>query len=210
MHAVRGVSGDVEVGGAAVRLEDRLESAVVVLVEASGAPEIWAVGPPPEARVGSDALADPRSRHDEVLSTEARVAMALAGISAALTFTQVAFQRGYDGFVLLAPFVGGATAYELGERFGYHGDPVPALKTIAIGALPGAALMGLGVAMAPNGGGEDGLPPAAAATFISGYVLYLVIPPILVARAHHPTVTPEVQATPDGGLAPGLSLTIGL
>jgi hypothetical protein len=132
--------------------------------------------------------------------------MATGGVLVAGGFASGGLVEDTPALLFLAPLVGGATTYVLGEVMGHRGDPLRSLGWTALGAVPGAAVMGLSIAV----GGDRPLSDLGAETlvpFIAGYLLYVGLPPVATAAGHY--VAPTVQATPEGA-APGISLRLGL
>lgn len=134
--------------------------------------------------------------------------MAAGGVLVAGAYASGGLVDGTPGLFWLTPLVGGATTYGLGEAMGHRGDPLRALGFTSLGAIPGSVLIVAGAAGLGSDGDSDDLISDDAVLIVLGLVAYTVIPPVAAAAGH--IVRPTVQATPDGGMASGLSVRIGL
>ncbi|MEL6614118.1 MAG: hypothetical protein AAFQ43_00185 [Bacteroidota bacterium] len=139
-------------------------------------------------------------------NTGTRFVMALGGTLAAGAFGAAALDGEHPWLFWFTPLAGGATTYALGEVMGYRGDPLRSLGATALGAIPGAVVVGVAIAIEEEG--DAWVTPEGVVTFLAGYGLYATVPSVLAARAH--TVSPTVLRGPDGAASPGLSLTVDL
>ncbi len=128
-----------------------------------------------------------------------------AGATVSIGLLNLAVNEDALGLLLLVPVASGAAVYGLGEALGYDGSAGRTFAGAALGALPGVAMVGVGVAMESDG---DELISDGAIVATLGVLLYIGGSAAGAAGGY--SVAPAIQRTPEGDAVPSLGLRIGL
>ena len=134
-----------------------------------------------------------------------QLVLTTAGVAVSVGLLNLAVNQDAPGLLLLIPVASGAAVYGLGEALGYDGSAGRTFAGAALGALPGVAMVGLGVAMESDG---DELISDGAVVATLGVLLYIGGSAAGATEGY--VVAPTIQRTPEGDAVSSLGLRIGL